>query len=174
MYKYINFYSSLQIIFNLNKNILFIKSFLKLIFIFLIYYKMSKTDDGSTIFVRPDERELLSDTLKIIIDDKNFIDEIEKQINNVAKDGKVDANDIPQIMVIVTECYNNINNFHVSYEEIPDLLTELLEYILNKNELIREEDRDAFTLMIENAIKLIMFQPNIKKKCIKLFSKFKC
>ena len=52
--------------------------------------------------------ENLSNIAKILVDDPKFIKTVEGNIKYIMKDGKVDAYDIPEIMTIVTECYNNL------------------------------------------------------------------
>ena len=44
------------------------------------------------------------------------------QIKEIMKDGKVNAYDIPEIIMIITECYNNIGRIKLTYEQLPDIL----------------------------------------------------
>jgi hypothetical protein len=118
--------------------------------------------------------EVISETLQIILENEEFINKIETQIKYIAKDNVIDKNDIPALMVLIGDCYNNINQFHISYEDIPDLMNELITYLLNKHNLVKEDNKEAVFDMIENCIKLIMFQPRVRNKCIKLYNKYKC
>ena len=74
--------------------------------------------------------ENLSNVARILVDDPKFIKTVEGNIKYIMKDGKVDAYDIPEIMTIVTECYNNLGRIKVTYEELPEILGEIVDYIL--------------------------------------------
>ena len=111
--------------------------------------------------------ENLSNIAKILIDDDKFIKTIEGNIKYIMKDGKVDAYDIPEIMTIVTECYNNLGSIKVSYEELPDILREIIDYIFTKYDLVPDEHEEKFKKMIDTVITLIMLQPKIRKGCLK-------
>ncbi len=111
--------------------------------------------------------ENLSNIAQILVDNPKFFKTIEGNIKYIMADGKVDANDIPEIMTIVTECYNNLGNIKVTYEELPELFKEIIDYIFEKYDLIPDEQEEQFKKLIDNAITLIMLQPNIRKGCIK-------
>ena len=120
----------------------------------------------------------LSNVVKILVEDERFLKTVEGQIKYIMADGKVDANDIPEIMTIVTECYNNLSGIKVTYEELPEILEELVDFIFTKYDLVPDEDEEKFRRLISQAIKLIMLQPKIRKGCIKfknfLFKKCGC
>ena len=56
---------------------------------------------------------------------------LEGNIKFIMSDGKVDAYDIPEIMAIVTECYNNLSSIKVTYEELPDINKLLITFLQN-------------------------------------------
>jgi len=112
--------------------------------------------------------ENLSNIAKILVDDPKFLKTIECNIKFIMKDGKVDAYDIPEIMTIVTECYNNLGKIKVTYEELPNVLGEIVDYIFVKYEIVPEDQEEKFKKMIDTVITLIMLQPKIKKGCIKV------
>ena len=111
--------------------------------------------------------ENLSNVARILVDDPKFIKTVEGNIKYIMKDGKVDAYDIPEIMTIVTECYNNLGRIKVTYEELPEILGEIVDYIFTKYDLVPDEQEEKFKNMINTVIKLIMLQPKIRKGCIK-------
>jgi hypothetical protein len=112
--------------------------------------------------------ENLSNIAKILVEDDKFFKTIEGNIKYIMKDGKVDAYDIPEIMTIVTECYNNLGRIKVSYEELPDILREIIDFIFEKYQIVPDEQEEKFKNMIDTVIKLIMLQPKIKKGCLKM------
>lgn len=117
--------------------------------------------------------ENLSNIAKNLVDDPKFIKTVEGNIKYIMSDGKIDAYDIPEIMTIVTECYNNLSNIKVSYEELPDVLREIIDYLFDKFNLVPKEHEEKFKKMIDTVITLIMLQPKIKKGCVK-FGNFIC
>ncbi len=111
--------------------------------------------------------ENLSNIARILVDDEKFIKTVEGNIKFIMSDGKVDAYDIPEIMAIVTECYNNLSSIKVTYEELPDILREIVDYIFTKYAVVPDKQEEKFKKMIDNVITLIMLQPKIKKGCLK-------
>ncbi len=112
--------------------------------------------------------ENLSNIAKILVEDDKFLKTVEGNIKFIMKDGKVDAYDIPEIMSIVTECYNNLGRIKVSYEVLPDILREIVDFIFEKYQIVPDEQEEKFKNMIDTVIKLIMLQPKIKKGCLKM------
>ena len=109
----------------------------------------------------------LSNIAKILVDDPKFIKTVEGNIKYIMKDGKVDAYDIPEIMAIVTECYNNLGRIKVTYEELPEVLKEIVDYIFTKYDIVPDDQEEKFKNMIDTVITLIMLQPKIRKGCLK-------
>ena len=115
----------------------------------------------------------LSNISKILVNDSNFLEKIDDHIQLIMNDGKIDMKDIPEIMMLVSECYNNLKKVKVTYEELPNLFEEVIDFILDKYKLIDQDNEDEFKSMINVAIKLIMLKPGIKKQCFRL-KKFIC
>ena len=118
--------------------------------------------------------QVVSTFLQALIEDKELLDNIESSLQDIMKDGKVTTNDIPDIFNIVIECTENLGKFNLTYNELPEVLDELINYILNHYNLIPEDEEESFQKMINTAIKLVMLQPKIKKGCLKLWSKLNC
>jgi hypothetical protein len=114
--------------------------------------------------------ENLSNIAKILVSDPKFIKTVEGNIKYIMRDGKVDAYDIPEIMTIVTECYNNLGNIKVTNKELPNILSEIVDFIFTKYDVIPDDQEEKFKKMINNVITLIMIKPKIKKGCKKLKS----
>ncbi len=103
-----------------------------------------------------------------LVEDPEFVKLIELKIAEIMKDGKIDKHDIPTIMLIVLECTNNLSKFNLNYEQFQKVLEDLINHLLNKFDLIRQEDLEDFKLLINTSLKLVMYQPQIKS-VIKLF-----
>lgn len=112
----------------------------------------------------------LSDISQLIVSNKDFINNVENQIKEILKDGRVDTQDIPEIMFVVTECYNNIKNVKVTYEMLPEILEEIVDFILEKHCVIPDDQEEELKKMINMGIKLIMIKPQVKKCCLKLLN----
>jgi hypothetical protein len=118
--------------------------------------------------------EKLSNIAKILVNDPNFIKTIEGHLESIMKDGKVDAYDIPKIMAIVTGSYNNLKKNKLTYEELPDVLAEIVDYIFTKHDLVPDDQEEKFKDMINSVTSLIMLQPKVKKGCIKFLNFIMC
>ena len=114
--------------------------------------------------------ENLSDIAKLLVNNDRFISVVEENMKIIMKDGKVDSYDIPIIMEIVMDCYNNLGKIKVTYDELPDILQEVVKYIFEKYDIVPDDEEEKFEKMINSIITLIMLKPNIKKKCLKLKS----
>jgi hypothetical protein len=117
--------------------------------------------------------ENLSNITQILLDDPKFVRILEGQIKFIMKDGKIDISDIPEIIEIITDTYNNLSKIKVTYEELPEIFNEIIEYIINKFNIIPDDQEDDFRKIVAMAIKLIMIKPNVKKgymNCLKFLS----
>ena len=113
--------------------------------------------------------ENMSNIAQLIVNDENFIKTVEERIKKVLKDGKIDSKDVPQIMVIITECYNNLKKIKVSYEMLPEILEEIADYIIDTYCSVDNEQKVELKEMINMAIQLIMIKPEVKSCCTKYF-----
>ena len=110
--------------------------------------------------------ENLSNIAKILVNNPKFLKTIEGNIKFIMKDGKVDAYDIPEIMTIVTECYNNLGKIKVTYEELPNVLREIVDYIFG---IINKQYEDH---IVVNTNKLRKGEPMIiKSNPMKIYDK---
>lgn len=110
----------------------------------------------------------LSNVAKILIKNPKFIKTVEGNIKFIMKDGKVDIHDIPEIISIVTESYNNISKIKLTYEQLPEILSEIIDFIFTKYDVIPDDQEEKFKKMIDMVIKLVMLQPKVKKGCMKV------
>jgi hypothetical protein len=118
--------------------------------------------------------EILHKTTKKIIEDPIFLKIIETKLNSIMVDGKIDKNDIPDIILLIVYCTNNLKKFNLSYKQLTEVLEETILYILNHFDVIPDDKRDELMEMIQTMIKLVMLQPKVKSCLMSLFSKLKC
>lgn len=106
-----------------------------------------------------------------------FIDKINTCVNSVMKDGKLDKNDIPAIVLLVTDLIlsSNTGSKNVpTMEQIAESINILYNYIMTHYKLFPEDEaqKAEFKTMFDLCVKLALFQPNINKSVKSLFSCF--
>ena len=63
----------------------------------------------------------VQDVFNLLSADPKFIARLESSINNIMKDGKVDQYDVPEIILIITDSYNEMSRFRLTSEDLPKL-----------------------------------------------------
>ena len=116
----------------------------------------------------------IDEVLQSITNDPKFVNEVKELVDDILEDGKIDMSDIPDMITLVVECYNNFSKFHVKYEQLPRLFTKLTQHIANEMNLIPDNQKKTYNKHIKTAINLVMLQPKVKKCCNKTFSFLKC
>jgi hypothetical protein len=112
--------------------------------------------------------EILHKATQKLIEDPIFLKIIETKIKSIMNDGKIDKNDIPDIILLLVYCTNNLKKFNLSYNELSNVLEETVLYILNHFDVIPDDKKDEFMEMIQTMIKLVMLQPKVKSCLLKL------
>lgn len=106
-----------------------------------------------------------------------FIDKINTCVTEVMKDGKLDKNDIPAIVLLVTDLIlssNTPGKVAPTTEQIAESINSLYNYIMTHYKLFPEDDvqKADFKIMFDMCVKLALFQPNFNKGVKSLFSCF--
>ena len=103
----------------------------------------------------------------------SFIDKINTCVSDMMKDGKIDKNDIPRLMLLVTELMTtNSSAKSFTTEQMVQSIDTLYNYIMTHYNLFPadETQKSEFKTMFDICVKLALFQPNINKKCKSLFT----
>lgn len=116
-------------------------------------------------------KKTLKQIARIIIDDKDFINDIKVSLDNILKDGKIDVTDIPEMMLLIVLAYNKSTKFTVSYHELAELLTEITRLIITKYNLVPTELETQFEKISQTSISLILLMPKIRATCTSCFGK---
>ena len=102
-----------------------------------------------------------------------FIDKINTSVKAMMADGKIDKNDIPHLMLLVTELITSSNSSGkpVTTEQMAASIDSLYNYIMTHYNLLPadETQQAEFKAMFDMCVKLALFQPNINKKCRSVF-----
>lgn len=112
----------------------------------------------------------LSIMSQVLVDDENFIAEVQKHIEEIKEDGVVNLMDVPELVKIVVLAYNNIGRLHVSTEELPEFLTAVLQLVVNKFNLIPEDNIEQFQKLTEKVIALVLLVPSVNVAATKCLS----
>lgn len=109
---------------------------------------------------------------KLMLDD-DFSSTLEKSINNIMKDGKIDMYDIPEIVLIISELVTKTPSITLTAENLTDLVSELITFITKKyNITVVETESESFKRVLNSSIKLLLFNPKVKKQLATCCSKF--
>ena len=109
-----------------------------------------------------EEEIILHSAAQKLIDDPTFLKIIEVKLNSIMNDGKIDKKDIPEIIVLVVYCTNNLKKFNLKADKLGEVLEETILYLLNHFKVIPEDKKEDFTAMTKSMIELVMMQPKVK------------
>ena len=87
------------------------------------------------------ENETLNNVVDKILINKQFVDEcVDKIKNDILKDNKIDSNDIPALIYIVTLLLNNKPEIKINQETMTEVLKLLIVKLLVKVDYIKLQD----------------------------------
>jgi hypothetical protein len=94
---------------------------------------------------------------------------IETAVKEIVKDGKLDKPEIPAIVLLITQLVLAPNtSVKMSEETIMEKMDQMFDYIMNHYDLYPVKDEAtiaAYKELFNISVKLVLFQPNIKKIC---------
>lgn len=107
----------------------------------------------------------LDNVFKLLTENENFLTHVKISIEHVIKDGKISSHDIPEIVLLATSLYNELQNMKVTREELPILLKMIITFVINKLDLLPENTERQVELekAVDISIQLILMQPKMKK-----------
>jgi hypothetical protein len=73
--------------------------------------------------------EVLHSAAQKIVDDPIFLKIVEAKLKSIMVDGKIDKKDIPDIVIMVIYCTNNLKKFNLSYNQLGEVLEETIIYL---------------------------------------------
>jgi hypothetical protein len=116
---------------------------------------------------------------KIISLTPDALNDVEKALNDIIKDGKIDSKDIPQFIVIIQRIYQIIYNFKLDSKKCMEITATILKYIvhllvLERKIKVNNEQQPEFLkesdALIDACVGLLSFPKSIKiKGCLKRF-----
>ena len=147
--------------------------------LFLVFIK---TSNNSNIVLSKESIDILN---KIINLTPNFLDDVEKSLLEVIKDGKIDSNDLPHLILLIQKLYETIykiKDMKLDSKTRTVICSEVLKniaYFLIKERRIPIDEENSDLLLeqintlIDSCIGLLSFSKSIKVKgCLRsLFGK---
>jgi hypothetical protein len=96
---------------------------------------------------------------------------IDKSVQKMLSDGKIDQYDIPELILLITQLSLE-NLVPTSTEDLNGKIIELYSYVMKKYDLYPKnmDERLVFDRIFQSSIKLVLFQPIIKTKCNQFWS----
>jgi hypothetical protein len=100
---------------------------------------------------------------------------IDTAVKKIIKDGKIEKQDIPVLVLLMTEFVLTPNaSVKLSDDKMMTTLEQMYDYIMKQYNLYPEDEADkaAYKQLFDISVKLVLFQPNVKaleKKCLPCF-----
>ena len=110
----------------------------------------------------------------ILVNDDQFVSDLEKTMAEVMADGKIDLKDLPKLILLIMKAYNSSSKFELTYDELPELIGFVSEHILDKYKMVPEDQIDEYNQLIEYGIELVLMKPRVKKCIKKTFNCLPC
>ena len=122
----------------------------------------------------------LNKIINYLTNEPTFLESVDKFINTVIKDNKLELSNVPELIFLIMDSYNNLDksltyknlivgeNFHFSVhkEDLESFVRLVFEFIVNKHNLFCNDNESV----INSSIKLLLLIPRvniIKKKLFK-------
>jgi hypothetical protein len=109
-----------------------------------------------------EEEIILHPAAQKLVDDPTFLKIIEAKIQSITCDGKIDKKDIPDIVVLVVYCTNNLKKFNLNADTLGEVLEDTIMYLLCHFKVLPEDKNSEFRIMTKSIIDLVMMQPKFK------------
>ena len=101
--------------------------------------------------------------------DQEFAKDLEKSLENIMKDGKIDQNDIPEIVFIISNMLNKMpTKLNLSVENLTEVIKKLVHLVCKKYKLIPDDtQQESFDRLLQSSIKLLLLNQTIVKEKLK-------
>jgi len=120
---------------------------------------LSKTDglDKYSIQLTPEIKHIFN----LLVADSKYFDDVEKSLKLIIQDDKIDAKDVPQIMILLTNLYSKLRGLRIKFNE--KICGDILKFVFDvamKDGLIKmnKDDMELLTCVysiIDMSIQLI-------------------
>ena len=94
------------------------------------------------------------------------------------QDGKLDSSDVPELVFLIMDTYNTVGNVRVSKELLEEFVKQVFKFIVEKYNLLPQDNMTEYESMIVSSVKLVLLTPSVdsalKSFGEKLKKYFKC
>lgn len=106
--------------------------------------------------------------IMVVTKNPKFQERLEAGVKTILKDGKLDQNDIPELVFIIMESYNTLSNVRLTSEQIPEFIMEVYKYIVKKLKIDPIGNTEVYEKLLVNSVKLVLLTPklNLDKGCL--------
>ena len=125
------------------------------------------------VSISPEVRSILAK----MMDHAECFNDIENSLKEIIKDNKIDANDVPQIMLLLTSVYNSVKKFKLSSittKNCGDVLKFLVEIAVKENLIVVKNDVAILLSCLSNIIDSSIQLMQMKDAMPEIRSIFKC
>jgi hypothetical protein len=109
-----------------------------------------------------------------LLENPRFVHEIRLGIDDILKDGKIDAYDIPTFVIVLTIALEHITDLKIKEENISEVLILVTKMICDKFHLIPDDKKDEFHRGLKASLKLLFFHTRIRSAvtgCVSCFGR---
>lgn len=122
---------------------------------------VSKQEISSRIDISPKVREILEKLLSEV----QYFDKVEEYLGAIIKDNKLDAKDVPIVMLLLTELYQRLQGFSledISTETCGEVIKTIVEIAIKEKIVpVNEEDLELLSTIyniVDTSIRLIQMR----------------
>ena len=149
-----------------------VKTLAKLVELILL---SQENNEKYQISISPEVQSILAK----LMDHATCLDEVEKSLKEIIKDDKINANDVPQIMLLLTSIYDVVKDFKMSSittKNCGDVLKVLVDIAIKEKLIVINDDTaiiiECLSNIIDSSILLMQLKdamPEVRGvlKCIK-------
>lgn len=116
----------------------------------------------------------VKDLFTKLTNDSEYVQRVKEGVQRIMADGVINQWDVPDIVLIITDTYNTMSQVSLTYDDLPELIRLVYNWIVESFNLIPVEKRGEFERFINTAIKLVMLQPKIRQQTTKCLSCLPC
>jgi len=140
--------------------------------------KSTGVNVDSTLAVRTLQNPIVDKIVAELTNDPKFLSRVEESVKKMLQDGKLDSSDVPELVFLIMDTYNNVGNVRVSKELLEEFVKQVFKFIVEKYKLLPQNKMSEYESMIVSSVKLVLLTPSVdsalKSFGEKLKKFFKC
>jgi hypothetical protein len=101
---------------------------------------------------------IAEDIIETLVKNPEFVDNLKKNVKEIMKDGKLDLTDVPELVLIITDCVEALNNINISKNNLPIVIKGTVLHVVKENKLVGENDLPLVEKYIDVALKMLSYK----------------